>query len=53
MPDRPIRIVVPFAAGGSTDVTARLMGQALAERLGQSVVIDSRGGAGGNIGAAA
>lgn len=51
-PSRPIRIVVPFAAGGPNDFIARVIGQKLTERWGQPVVIDNRGGAGGNIGTA-
>lgn len=50
-PSRPVRIIVPFAAGGSADVLARITGQALAARWGQQVVIDNRLGAGGHIGA--
>lgn len=50
-PVRPIRYVVPFPAGGGVDIVARLVGQKIAENLGQQVVIDNRGGAGGIIGA--
>ena len=50
-PMRPVRIIVPFPAGQATDTIARLVGQSLSERLGQSFVIKNRTGAGGNIGA--
>jgi len=52
-PDRPVRIIVPFPAGGPGDIFARLIGQKLSQRLGQQFVIENRPGAGGNIGAGA
>ncbi|MGG5820246.1 Bug family tripartite tricarboxylate transporter substrate binding protein [Falsiroseomonas sp. HW251] len=50
-PNRPIRVIVPFAAGGGTDVSARIWAQRMSEILGQQLVIDNRGGSGGNLGA--
>jgi tripartite-type tricarboxylate transporter receptor subunit TctC len=49
-PSRPVRWIVPFAAGGPAEILARLFGQWLSERLGQSFVIETRPGAGGNVG---
>ena len=49
-PTRPVRLIAPFAAGGTSDTVARLTGQWLSERLGQPFVIEDRPGAGSNIG---
>src|SRR5262245_34627861 len=49
-PVRPVRFIVPYAAGGSSDIIARIYGQRLSETLGQTFVVDNRPGAGGTIG---
>jgi len=50
-PSKPVKIIVPFAAGGATDVVARLLAQKLTDQWGQSIVVENKLGAGGNIGA--
>src|SRR5947207_15969681 len=49
-PSRPVHLIVPFGSAGATDITARLIGQWLSERMGHQFVIENRPGAGGNIG---
>ncbi|HEY0294678.1 MAG TPA: tripartite tricarboxylate transporter substrate binding protein BugE [Bordetella sp.] len=51
-PDHPIRVIVPFAPGGSTDIIARLVTQRMSQELGHTMVIENKGGAGGAVGAA-
>src|SRR6476646_1731725 len=51
-PDKPIRLIVPFAAGGNADLVARIVAEGMSPSLGQAIVVESRAGAGGSIGAA-
>ena len=52
-PGRPVRVIVPFAAGGGSDILARLIGQWLSERLGRPFIVENRPGGAGNIGTGA
>src|SRR5207344_2384925 len=52
-PDKPIRLIVPFAAGGNADLVARIVAEGMSPTLGQPIVVETRAGAGGSLGAAA
>ncbi len=52
-PEKPVRIVVTFAAGGASDIVARVIGEQISKKLGQPVIVDNRPGAGGSVGGSA